>query len=249
MTVIGQEHIRACYEQAIESSGKSVNTRASSVARLTGINTGSARHYNKTIEQMRSGGHYNMTINPFGTGLVLEWIRKDFGADAQRVAAQVVLEHVEYYNLLDTGGPQYNVGKIAENVLLSQLEALAPSAAKRENKKFQAAIGNARADTATARRARLADAKKNPSIYTEIRIVYRRNPDVVAERLEMADCICEWCKATAPFLTKTGRPFLEVHHRIPLAEGGDDTIENAAAIWPNCHREAHFGTEWEKFRP
>ncbi|HXU34436.1 MAG TPA: HNH endonuclease [Thermoanaerobaculia bacterium] len=34
---------------------------------------------------------------------------------------------------------------------------------------------------------------------------------------------------------------MEVHHRIRLAYGGEDTVENAVALCPNCHREAHHG--------
>ena len=35
--------------------------------------------------------------------------------------------------------------------------------------------------------------------------------------------------------------YLEVHHKLPLAENGDDTVENAIALCPNCHRHAHYG--------
>nr|WP_275041241.1 HNH endonuclease signature motif containing protein [Halomonas meridiana] len=46
----------------------------------------------------------------------------------------------------------------------------------------------------------------------------------------------------APFNRKSdGSPYLEVHHRKPLAEGGDDTVANAIALCPNCHRAAHYG--------
>ena len=45
----------------------------------------------------------------------------------------------------------------------------------------------------------------------------------------------------APFNKPTGEPFLEVHHVIGLAEGGPDIVENAVALCPNCHREAHHG--------
>ncbi|WP_256325004.1 HNH endonuclease signature motif containing protein [Nitrosomonas sp. Nm132] len=38
-----------------------------------------------------------------------------------------------------------------------------------------------------------------------------------------------------------GSPYLEVHHKIPLAFGGEDTVVNAIALCPNCHREAHYG--------
>ncbi|MEC5166165.1 putative HNH restriction endonuclease [Flavobacterium sp. PL11] len=44
------------------------------------------------------------------------------------------------------------------------------------------------------------------------------------------------------FLRDNGNtPYLEVHHKKPLAEDGDDTIENAFALCPNCHRHAHYG--------
>ncbi len=36
-------------------------------------------------------------------------------------------------------------------------------------------------------------------------------------------------------------PYLEVHHRIPLAKKGEDTVANAIALCPNCHRKSHYG--------
>ncbi|WP_414449152.1 HNH endonuclease [Burkholderia sp. 22PA0099] len=49
------------------------------------------------------------------------------------------------------------------------------------------------------------------------------------------------CERPAPFRRPNGSPYLEVHHRVRLADGGDDTVENAIALCPNCHREHHFG--------
>jgi 5-methylcytosine-specific restriction protein A len=72
--------------------------------------------------------------------------------------------------------------------------------------------------------------------------VYERNADVIAEVLLRANGTCERCGNSAPFLRKSdGSPYLEVHHKVRLADGGDDTVENAIAICPNCHRRAHFG--------
>ena len=71
---------------------------------------------------------------------------------------------------------------------------------------------------------------------------YVRNPDVVAEALHIADGFCGNCKRRAPFLRRSdGSAYLEVHHRVPLAEGGEDTLENAIALCPNCHRKEHYG--------
>ncbi|MBQ0131186.1 MAG: HNH endonuclease [Comamonas sp.] len=73
--------------------------------------------------------------------------------------------------------------------------------------------------------------------------VFERNPDVVAEVLCQAGGHCQCCGKTAPFLRKSdGSPYLEVHHRVPLAIGGEDSVANAIALCPNCHREAHYGT-------
>ena len=64
----------------------------------------------------------------------------------------------------------------------------------------------------------------------------------VVEALNRANGICESCDSPAPFLrAKDQTPFLEVHHWVPLSEGGEDTVENAGAICPNCHRKEHFG--------
>lgn len=68
-----------------------------------------------------------------------------------------------------------------------------------------------------------------------------RDPDVKAWVLIQAKGICEGCGKNAPFISQQGMPYLEVHHVIPLAEGGPDTPDNAVAICPNCHKEAHFG--------
>ncbi|MFV3370974.1 HNH endonuclease [Pseudomonas sp. NY15435] len=38
-----------------------------------------------------------------------------------------------------------------------------------------------------------------------------------------------------------GKPYPEVRHVVRLADGGEDTVENAIAICPNCHRLRHFG--------
>lgn len=68
---------------------------------------------------------------------------------------------------------------------------------------------------------------------------FARSPAVVAEVLRIAAGRCELCECAAPFLRADGSPYLEVHHVRTLAENGPDTIDNAVALCPTCHRLLH----------
>lgn len=92
------------------------------------------------------------------------------------------------------------------------------------------------------RARRLRNANPIPRRVVTVGFDYLRNPDVVAEVLVRAKGSCERCCQPAPFLRRSDRtPYLEVHHRVPLAQGGLDTVANAEALCPNCHRQAHYG--------
>jgi len=86
-------------------------------------------------------------------------------------------------------------------------------------------------------RASKSTAKPGSRISTTI--TYQRDPNVVNYTLKRANGICELCEQPAPFKKKNGDPYLEVHHVVQLANDGDDTIENAVALCPNCHRKMH----------
>lgn len=107
---------------------------------------------------------------------------------------------------------------------------------------LEESVDKARKDSKASRQARLAIAQQRPDTIQVTSVAYIRNADVIVEVLERASGICEKCSKDAPFKRKKdGTPYLEVHHRIPLSEGGLDTVENAIAICPNCHRELHYG--------
>lgn len=92
------------------------------------------------------------------------------------------------------------------------------------------------------RQQRLALADRVPRKITVETTVFLRNPDVVAEVLIRANGFCEICECAAPFLRRSDAlPYLEVHHSTRLADGGEDSVKNAVAACPNCHRQAHFG--------
>jgi hypothetical protein len=113
------------------------------------------------------------------------------------------------------------------------------------NSKFQDAFNEevvaAANITPAQRRQRI---KKFPKIPAKIEMKIQgfvRNPYVVAEVLLRANGECEECGSEAPFTRSDGTPYLEVHHKIQLAHQGEDTVDNAQALCPNCHREKHFG--------
>jgi len=71
----------------------------------------------------------------------------------------------------------------------------------------------------------------------------RRDAAVASWAQEQANGRCELCRSEAPFEDSMGYPFLEIHHIIPLAEGGPDTPANVVALCPNCHRRCHHGRD------
>lgn len=98
----------------------------------------------------------------------------------------------------------------------------------------------------SANKARLIEkagnAKGKPLRLTRKIADFHRNAAVVVGALARADGNCEMphC-ARETFIRADGSIFLEVHHITPLAEDGDDTLLNAAALCPTCHRELHYG--------
>jgi 5-methylcytosine-specific restriction endonuclease McrA len=104
--------------------------------------------------------------------------------------------------------------------------------------------------SSASRKNRLARAEKRPKRILVRTYAYIRNPDVIAEALFLADGMCGGCRERAPFeRLEDDSPYLEVHHLVPLSEGGEDTVENAIALCANCHRREHFGPArwpWDK---
>lgn len=75
-----------------------------------------------------------------------------------------------------------------------------------------------------------------------------RDPKVKAWVLKSANGICELCNSPAPFFKQDGVPYLEIHHVLPLSEGGSDRISNTVAVCPNCHMRFHYGSDKIKIR-
>jgi 5-methylcytosine-specific restriction enzyme A len=117
-----------------------------------------------------------------------------------------------------------------------------------EDKEFEEKIKDSLKEDENKRIERLQNASKTPERTTVLSVGYKRNPDVVAQVLLNAEGVCQYCSKPAPFQKPDGVSYLEVHHIIHLSEGGDDSVENAIALCPNCHKEAHFGADKNEMR-
>lgn len=117
-----------------------------------------------------------------------------------------------------------------------------------EDKEFEKKINDSLQDDESKRLERLQNASKTPEKTAVLSVGYKRNPDVVAQVLLNAKGVCQYCLKQAPFKKPDESPYLEVHHIIHLSENGDDSVENAIALCPNCHKEAHFGQRKDEMR-
>lgn len=93
------------------------------------------------------------------------------------------------------------------------------------------------------------DGQQTPARISVSRREFRRDVEVAAYALAIAEGTCRGCGAPAPFKQACdGQPFLEVHHVVPLSEGGPDTLSNVIAVCPNCHRRAHYSVDRFEFQ-
>lgn len=105
-----------------------------------------------------------------------------------------------------------------------------------ENASPEYAEGLSDADLKEA--AKLRGRKKVPE--KTVSTVQRERDPYVSEHVKRrAKGICDLCNNPAPFKDKKGKPYLESHHVKWLSEGGEDTVDNAVALCPNCHKKVH----------
>jgi 5-methylcytosine-specific restriction enzyme A len=85
--------------------------------------------------------------------------------------------------------------------------------------------------------------RRRPEPTAQTVTTHQRDPRVKAWVLQQADGVCECCRHPAPFRAFDGQPYLELHYVRRLCDGGSDTVANAVAVCPNCHRQLHYGRE------
>lgn len=80
---------------------------------------------------------------------------------------------------------------------------------------------------------------QSDEIRNQLTHIYTRNKYVSEYAKRRAGGKCQLCGRLAPFYDNEGRPYLEAHHIIRLADGGEDSENNVVALCPNCHRKMH----------
>jgi 5-methylcytosine-specific restriction protein A len=203
-----------------------------------GVNRNSANDLIDGYKHLRGGEVFHRTLSASDMRYYLANILADNGASALKTALNSLWLHVAYYERVQ----KTTMRSIRQ--LAAEFQASAGSFRWVDQiaVDFEKAVRRSMADTPARRRRRLAKARKLPDRVPVIILSFVRNPDVVAEVRFRAKGKCEGCNRDAPFLRRKDRkPYLEVHHLKQLADGGEDTVNNAIALCPNCHRERHFG--------
>ncbi|WP_049785076.1 HNH endonuclease [Desulfotalea psychrophila] len=177
---------------------------------------------------------------PFVKKAYYETLANTFGRTVK--SYEYRMQNISYVYSLQ--GRQWVSGlKPARNVGVNVIQMLEDLIAKSEGQHLVAiAYFNAAVEKLRKRPPSLPPkGNKKPASFLSSGTRFVRDPEVVAWVLAEAAGHCECCESSAPFLREDGSPFLEVHHVQHLADHGEDTINNAVALCPNCHSELHYG--------
>lgn len=76
----------------------------------------------------------------------------------------------------------------------------------------------------------------------------RKNAMIARQSMEVANYRCEYDPEHETFDTNNGKPYVEVHHLIPIKEQDRfnfylDNSANIVVLCPNCHKAIHMGSD------
>lgn len=232
--IAAEEIAREVYDKQL-----TITKGASLLAANHGVNINSARDFINDYKYMMQGKVFQRAMSAPAIDYFLTQIRDRRGAKYHALAVSAVDQHINYYEQI-----RNTKLRSMRLVVESHRKDSVPLPLSEHNASFDEAVQHSLMDAASKRKARLVDAPKIPTKIPVITYAFIRNPDVVAEVLLRAGGKCERCNQIAPFKRKKDlQPYLEVHHRVQLSKGGEDTVDNALALCPNCHRHLHFGVE------
>jgi 5-methylcytosine-specific restriction protein A len=238
------ERIEVAQFHAVYELGKQVERKelgfsaaANILSEKHGMKLSSAMSYLGTLQCILAGREYQRTVNLAATRYFLERIRDDFDQTGLHRALSACKQHLRYY------GRKGRSKLPSLRALVAEFgSTLGAEGQEAQSEDFYDQVRRSIADGHASRQRRLEKALAFPEFEFRTTRFFARNPDVAAEVLVRANGVCERCNCEAPFVrSKDGSPYLEVHHTGRLADGGEDTVQNAMALCPNCHRELHFG--------
>jgi 5-methylcytosine-specific restriction enzyme A len=234
--VIGSAEIAASYLVARKwFSGQISRTEARDIlSNDFDLNEVSAGDLLQALDALRQGKCFTRSISAAAADYFVTAIAKDDGVSAALSAISAIELHIAYYESVQPAKMHKMravVGKLSQEFGLAEIDS-----------GLDSDIAIYKAMSAEQRQKALPQSGHKPSSFFAQTKIFKRSMAVVAEVLLRADGNCEHCKQPAPFVrASNGDPFLEVHHIVQLAQGGDDTVANAIAVCPNCHRKLHFG--------
>lgn len=203
-----------------------------------GVNINSAKIMITVYDRLVRGVIFKRALSSSDMHYYLAQFFAEGGAEALVNPLTALRLHIEYYE------DKNNVNLNTLRDITSQFDILMHSGNTLStiNDEFDESVQESLLSSSEERQRRIDEADEIPNSRITTVKVYNRNADVVASVLIRANGVCESCNSQAPFIRrKDNTPYLEVHHKIKLADGGKDTVDNAEALCPNCHREAHFG--------
>ncbi len=203
-----------------------------------GVNLASAHDFINDYRHLMNGNVFHRAMSAGAMHHFMSSILNTHGKDALLNAIKALRAHIEYWE------GHYKTNAIKMRKVADEFQQFldSPSTEDGYRRAFEREVEESLNDSQAKRRQRLALANPMPVKKVVETTIFVRNPDVVAEVLLRAGGYCERCKKRAPFLkAKDQTPYLEVHHKLQLADGGKDSVDNATALCPNCHRELHHG--------
>ncbi|MES0488701.1 MAG: HNH endonuclease signature motif containing protein [Leptospirales bacterium] len=193
-------------------------------------------------EKMINGLEFKRALSASDMSYYLARIMTEDSSSSLLNSVNALWKHIEYYEAKNNVTLKSLRDLHSSYLAISQGIVSFEDSNKSFDKSFDKAVEKALKTPKEERQKILSTSNKTPQVRAIVANVYERNPYVVAEILERASGKCERCDSSAPFARKKDNsPYLEVHHKVRLADGGEDTVQNATALCPNCHRELHFG--------
>jgi 5-methylcytosine-specific restriction enzyme A len=190
------------------------------------------------IGDQRLEGTQNRTLAESASNGVAVFLAEVFAPNQYTYMGRVVLDGEPYREAQpDSTGQLRQAWMFPLRLLDEGALPAVPAQLVAEASQTRAKKARRLSDAELGERARLA--AKKPSMRPTTATTYERDAYVSELAKRRANGICQLCDQPAPFSSRKGEPYLETHHIVWLARGGEDSIENTVALCPNCHRRIH----------